>query len=235
MVPGYRVHELLGRLPGASPDETAATLVALERVGLDAIDPMLELLADPRAGNEQLWIALVLAVLRIGAPPLAVGEQILGATRTLSPLPVMAAELLKHKDLARSTPAIDATLVEAGQLRWGVPSARALAHAGPMAPIVARAILYETRAPSQRALAAWVLVQTGDRDEELLEPLIAVLTARDLGIVALAAAALGTLGDSAAREPLEALAERQASATRPDERRVSAAAMRALAMLSAGD
>ena len=194
---------------------------------------MLELLADPHAGDERLRIALLLAALRLGAPPLAVGEQILGAIRTMSPLPIMEAELLKYKDLARSTPAIDATLAAVGKLDAGIPSARALVAAGPMAPIVARAILYETRASSQRALAPWALVSMGDRDEELLEPLVAALTTRDMRIVALAAEALGLLGDTAAREPLQALADRLAAATRASKRHAHAAATAALSELSA--
>jgi hypothetical protein len=223
----------IGRLAGAAPAETADILADLAAFGTDAIDPMLELLADPRAGDEMLRITLVLAVLRLGAPPLAVGEQILGATRTMSPLPLIAAELLKYKDLARTTPTVDATLADAARLSHGVECARALVVAGPMAPIVARAILYESRAASQRALAAWALASMGDRDEELLEPLVAVLAARDMEIAALAAEALGRLGDSAARAPLEALVGRLAASNRAAGRGAHAAATAALARLSA--
>jgi hypothetical protein len=109
----------------------------------------------------------------------------------------MAAELLKHKDLAATTPEIDAVLASAGRLRRGIPVARALAAAGIMAPIVARAILYEARATSQRALAAWVLVQLGERDEELTEPLTAILASRDRALVALATEALAVLSPDA--------------------------------------
>jgi hypothetical protein len=184
------VARAVGALPTSGIDAAAR---ALAPFGTDAIDPLLEILADPGQGTEQRRIELVRVALRLGAPPIAVGEQILGATRTMSALPVMAAELLKHKDLVTTTPEIDAVLAQAQQLRPGIPSARALATAGPMAPIVARAILYEGRAASSRALAAWVLVQIGDRDEELIEPLTAVLASRNRAIAALATEALAML------------------------------------------
>jgi hypothetical protein len=188
-----RIGALLARLGRATPADAEVIVAEIEQYGTDAIDPLLEMLADPLTGNDGFRVALVLAALRMGAPPLAVGEQILGSTRTLSPLPVMAAELLRHKDVPRSTPAIDATLAAAGRLEPGIASARALAAGGPMAPLVARAILYETRSASQRALAAWTLVEMGDRDEDLREPLTAVFRTRDRSLVALATAALRTL------------------------------------------
>jgi hypothetical protein len=184
------VERIISQLEAIGPD---AAVAALAPYGTDAIDPLLEILADPGRGTEQRRIELVLLALRLGAPPVAVGEQILGATRTMSPLPVMAAELLKHKDLATTTPEIDAVLEAAKRLRRGIPTARALAEGGIMAPIVARAILYESRAASQRALAAWVLVALGERDEELVDPLKAVLASRDRAIVALATDALAVL------------------------------------------
>jgi len=136
--------------------------------------------------------------------------------------------LLKHKDVPRTTPEIDAILLDAGTLRPGIEVARALSTAGPMAPIVARAILYESRAASQRALAAWVLVESGDRDEELLEPLVCVLQARDMALVTFAADALGRLGNQDARAPLLALADRLHSGTTVRQRRALAAALAAL-------